>query len=270
MLVDKHTDYQHLQIFDTTSPAHGRVMTLDGIVQVSTGGDLTYLEYIATLPVFVHGDVKRVLVIGAGDGGVIRQLFRFKTIEQVTMVEIDREVTFACAQHMPTISHGAFKDSRLDLRFMDARDFVEDCTEEYDLIIVDSTDPIGPGANLFKADFYERCHYLLNHRGILVTQNGVPRFQDQELVDSIKFMGTLFEDATCYLGTMFDYPGAQMAFGFASDFDYRSWPLGNIVLLEQRLRECGFRNELHHINADTIQAAFALPPYVKRLLKQAQ
>lgn len=267
VLVDKITSHQHLKIFDTFSPTHGRAMTLDGILQVTQDGNLPYHEYIATLPTLVHGNVKRVLVIGASDGGVIRQLFRFKTIEKVVMVEIDEEVTDACRRYLPDVSENAFNDERLDLHFMDGRKYVEKISNTFDLIIVDSTDPIGPGAALFKEDFYEKCALLLGKKGILITQNGVPRFQADELKDSIRFMNKLFSYASCYMGDMFDYPGANMALGFASNYNYiNDDVLKNVEILEQKLQKYGQAEKLQHLNAETIIAAFALPNYVKKIL----
>ncbi len=254
------SDFQRLQVFESKS-WHGRVLVLDGVVQLTENGNRPYHEMLVHPAIFLHGHIKHALVIGGGDGGVIKELFRYPTIESVTMVDIDQAVINLCRELFPNISGTAFSDARLDLRINDGRVFVESCEERFDLIIVDSTDPIGPGAALFTEAFYRHCHRLLNPKGILVTQNGVPRLQGDELTDSMEFMSGLFSYTTCYLGDMPDYVGGNMAFGFASNANHflAGWST------DETLVPAG----LEYFNLKVLQGAFALPNYVNDLIGRA-
>jgi spermidine synthase len=213
------------------------------------------------LPIFAHGAVKKVLIIGGGDGGIAREAVKHP-LEKVTMVELDRAVVDMTSQYMPRIPQGVFDNPKLELMFMDGCQFVKQTKERYDVIIVDSTDPVGPGAVLFTKEFYTDCCNLLTERGILVTQNGVPFFQGGELTQSVTFFRELMKDGYCYLAPIPSYFGGFMALGWAShDPQNRKQPLS---VIEQRVAALNL--DLQYYTPEMHVAAFALPGFVKKLL----
>jgi hypothetical protein len=149
---DSATDHQRIRVFE--NPTFGRIMTLDGVVQVTEADNFIYHEMLTHVPILAHGHVRRVLIVGGGDGGMAREVLKHDGIEQVTMVEIDGAVVDFCREYLPGISAGAFDDPRLDLVIADGADFMAKNRDEYDVIIIDSTDPVGPGEVLFTDSFY--------------------------------------------------------------------------------------------------------------------
>ena len=258
VLYEESTGQQELVIFD--NPTFGRMMTLDGATQVTTADEFIYHEMMTHVPVLAHGDVKSLLIIGGGDGGILREAARHKSIENLTMVEIDPAVTAFSKKHLPMVSAGAFDDPRLDLIFEDGTKFVAETEKRFDVIIVDSTDPVGPGAVLFEEEFYRNARRRLTEGGVLVTQNGVPFLQPDELTSSIGKFRRLFVDGSCYLATIPTYVGGPMAMGWASD---------NVSLRKHDVREistrfalCGF--ETKYYTPGVHVGAFALPRYVEK------
>lgn len=260
LLYDSETEHQRLRVF--RNPTFGRILTLDGVVQVTEGDEFIYHEMMTHVPVLSHGAAKRVLIIGGGDGGMAREVLAHTSVEHVTMVEIDAGVVEFSKTYMPDISRGAFDDPRLDLQIADGADFVKRDLPGYDVIIVDSTDPIGPGEVLFTDTFYGHAHRLLNPGGILVTQNGVPFLQGEELTNTLRAFKALFSDWTCYMATIPTYAGGPMAFGWGcKDGDARATPLETI---RARFNEADITTRYY--TPDVHVAAFALPRYVLDLL----
>ncbi|GIX14809.1 MAG: polyamine aminopropyltransferase 1 [Paracoccaceae bacterium] len=258
MLYDSKTAHQRIRIFENAR--FGRVMTLDGVVQVTEGDEFVYHEMMAHVPILAHGLAREVLVIGGGDGGMAREVLRHASVARCTMVEIDRGVVDLCREHMPGISQGVFDDPRLDLVIADGAEFVARTDRRFDVIIVDSTDPIGPGEVLFTETFYGRAKRCLAPGGILVTQNGVPFLQPEELRNTMRAFRALFRDATCYLAHVPTYAGGPMALGWGTDGEARRT---DPATLSARFAAAGLKTryytpELHH-------AAFALPVYVRDL-----
>lgn len=261
VLFDSETEHQHLVIFENET--FGRAMALDGVMQTTEKDEFIYHEMLTHLPIYAHGKVRKVLIIGGGDGGMLEEALKHPSVEKVTMVEIDRSVVDLCTTHLPSISNGAFEDPRTDLVIADGRDFVANCEERYDLVIIDSTDPIGPGAVLFTETFYRDCRGCLTDGGVLVTQNGVPFMQGDELTSSVSFFRGLFKDATCYLATIPTYVGGPMAFGWATDNpDLRQTPLPDL-----KARFEAEPVETRYYTPEVHQGAFALPPYVAELIR---
>lgn len=253
------TGHQDLIIFDT--PSFGRVLALDGIIQTTEKDEFTYHEMLAHVPLLAHGRARRVLVIGGGDGGVLREVLQHP-IDSATLVEIDRHVIDLCLAHLPSLSNGAFDDPRTRLVIGDGLRFVQDINETFDVIIVDSTDPVGPGEILFSEAFYGACKNRLSAGGILVSQNGVPQFQASELTDSHRRLRHHFDDAVCYLTVVPTYVGGFMALGWATD---------DLSVRQQSLEVLASRYEAlglvtRYYTPAVHVAAFALPPFISRLL----
>lgn len=261
ILYDSETEHQRLVLFENAS--FGRVLTLDGVVQTTEKDEFIYHEMLAHLPVLAHGAARKVLIIGGGDGGMLEEVLKHRSVERVTQVEIDAGVVEFSKRYLSSICRQAYDDPRLDLVIADGVEFVAGCTERYDVIIVDSTDPVGPGEVLFSDTFYGKAKGCLGPGGILVTQNGVPFLQGEELADTMRAFKALFADAACYLATVPTYAGGPMAFGWGSD-DVEKRRV-DLATLEQRYRDAGI--ETRYYNPAVHQAAFALPNYVAELIR---
>lgn len=237
-------------------------MMLDGITQTTEADEFIYHEMLSHVPIFAHGAASRVLIIGGGDGGMLREVLRHPGVERCTMVEIDPSVVALSKEYLPNHSDGAFDDPRADLVFADGAVFVKETTETYDVIIVDSTDPIGPGEVLFQDTFYANARKCLNAGGILVTQNGVPFMQPDELKNTVSHLKHLFADASCYLATVPTYVGGPMALGWATDEPaHRKIDL---AVLEERFKKAGFKTRYY--TPAVHKAAFALPVYISDIV----
>ncbi|MBL3608563.1 polyamine aminopropyltransferase [Rhodovulum sulfidophilum] len=256
---DSQTDHQRLRVFD--NPRFGRVMTLDGVVQVTEADNFIYHEMLTHVPILAHGAARRVLIVGGGDGGMAREALRHASAEEVTMVEIDAGVVEFCKTYLPGISQGAFDDPRLNLVIDDGAAFMRNTQKKYDVIVIDSTDPVGPGEVLFTDSFYGHAKRALTEGGILVTQNGVPFVQGEELTNSMRAFKALFADWGCYLATVPTYAGGPMAFGWGTDGPGRAVTLAE---LEARAAAAGLSTEYY--TPEVHKAAFALPGYVRRLM----
>ncbi len=257
------SDHQRLIVFET--PCFGRVLALDGVVQTTEKDEFAYHEMLTHVPLFAHGAVTDVLIIGGGDGGVLREVLRHSSVTSATMVEIDQGVVECCREFLPGLSNGAFEDPRTNLIIGDGCTFVVESANQFDVIIIDSTDPIGPGEVLFTEAFYRDCRARLNDGGILVTQNGVPFTQPEEFKASNERLGRVFEDVGFYLTVVPTYIGGFMALGWATDdLSHR-----NIEpeLLSDRVAAAGFTGRYY--SPEIHNAAFCLPPFIRTLLDEA-
>ncbi|GAA0288399.1 polyamine aminopropyltransferase [Rhodovulum strictum] len=259
VLYDSATDHQRLRVF--INGTFGRVLTLDDVVQTTEGDNFIYHEMMTHVPILAHGAARRVLIIGGGDGGMAREVLRHRSVEHVTMVEIDAGVVDFSRTYLPMLSQGAFDDPRLNLVINDGAAFIRNTAEKFDVIVVDSTDPVGPGEVLFTDTFYGHAKRALTPGGILVTQNGVPFMQGAELTNTMRAFKALFADWGCYLASIPTYAGGPMAFGWGTDGDARQTPLD---VLDQRFAAAGI--ETDYYTPEVHKAAFALPAYVKRLM----
>jgi len=259
MLYEGTGDLQSLKVFH--NERFGRVLTLDNIVQTTQADNFIYHEMLTHLPIIAHGNAKNVLIIGGGDGGMAYEALRHQSIEKVTMVEIDSAVVEFSKQHLPMLSNGAFDDPRLNLIINDGALFMKETKDKYDVIIVDSTDPIGPGEVLFTHEFYSDAKKALTEEGILVTQNGVPFMQGDELTTSLTHFKSLFKDWSAYTATIPTYAGGPMAFGWATDSEKHRFK--TVEEIAARFSEEDF--ETHYYNPEVHVAAFALPQYIKKL-----
>jgi len=262
VLFDSETEHQRLIIFENAD--FGRVMMLDGVVQLATRDEFIYHEMMAHVPLFAHGRAKKALIIGGGDGGVLREALRHPKLEQITLCEIDRDVIDLCRTHFPEISAGAYDDPRTRVVIADGTKFVAETGDRFDVILVDSTDPIGPGAVLFTREFYSGCKRCLKPGGLLVTQNGLPLLQAEELKESVGYFRELFTDAFTYLATTPSYFGGPMAYGWATD--NRKLREHSRKKIERRHRKAG-AFPARYWSPEVHVAAFALPPYVHELVE---
>lgn len=258
-LISLQSDFQRIDIFE--SREFGRILTLDGYLMVTEKDEFIYHDMITHVPMAANPNIRKVLVIGAGDGGTVRELLRYKNIEHIDMVEIDEEVVKICKEYLPVTACG-LTEERVHLFFEDGLKYVRRRENEYDLIIVDSTDPFGPGEGLFTKEFYGNCYRALKEDGILVNQHESMYYSSyaasmkrahQRIKDS-------FPIAKIYQAHIPTYPSGHWLFGFASkkydpikDLDADKW---NALGLKTR-----------YYNTDLHVGAFAIPNYVKEQLE---
>jgi spermidine synthase len=254
------TALQDLVIFE--NPVMGRMLALDGVIQTTERDEFVYHEMLMHVPILAHGAARRVLIVGGGDGGCLREAMKHRKIEQAVLVEIDPGVIALSRQWLPSLSEGAFDDPRARIVIADGARFVKETAERFDVVIIDSTDPHGPGAVLFTAEFYGDCKSCLNPGGILATQSGVPFLQPGELRDSRVRLARHFRDAGCYLAAVPSYYGGVMALGWATDDSaLRDLPLETLA---ERFGASGIATRYY--NPEIHRAAFALPNFVRALL----
>jgi spermidine synthase len=253
---ESKTEHQHLMIFHNAFL--GRVMVLDGVVQTTEKDEFVYHEMMAHVPILAHGNAKSALIIGGGDGGMLREVLKHKSLEQVTMVEIDSAVIEMAKEYLPNHSQGAFDDPRADIVIADGMDFVRDTRQTFDVIISDSTDPIGPGEILFSEDFYTQCKRILNQGGVLATQNGVAFFQLDEVRTTSKRLSQHFTDTTFYSAAVPSHYGGIMTFAWGSNKP----ELRNVDIetLQHRFRKSAISTRYY--TPEIHQASFALPKYI--------
>lgn len=252
------SDYQRIDVLE--SAEFGRFLTLDGYMMMTEKDEFIYHEMITHVPMCVHPNPRRILVIGAGDGGVVRELCRYPEVEHIDMVEIDEMVVEVCRKYLPQTAC-KLDDERVHIHFADGLKFVRSKEDEYDLIIVDSTDPFGPGEGLFTKEFYGNCYKALHEDGIMVNQHESPFYEQDALAmqRAHKRITQSFPLARVYQAHIPTYPSGHWLFGFSSkkyhpvkDMDACRW---NKRGLETRY----YTTNLH-------RGAFALPAYVERLL----
>jgi len=260
-LYSGQSDFQRMDVFESNE--FGRFFTLDGLVMITEKDEFIYHDMIVHVPMATNPKIRNVLVIGAGDGGTVRELTRYAHLENIDMVEIDQMVVDICREYFPNSTSG-LDDKRVHLFFEDGLKFVQEKKNVYDLIIVDSTDPIGPGEGLFTREFYKNCYEALTEDGILVNQHESPFYEEYQraMKRSHKRIHEFFPVARVYQVHIPTYASGHWLFGFASkSLD----PVKD--LKEEWWNSLGL--ETGYYNTEIHSAAFALPNYVKKLLQEA-
>lgn len=261
-LFSGQSEHQRIDVFDSVE--FGRFLTLDGSMRLTEKDEFIYHEMIVHVPMAVHPDVKKVLVIGAGDGGVVRELSRYKSIEHIDMVEIDELVVEVCKKYLP-ITAISLDDPRVEITYQDGLKFIRTKENEYDLVIIDSTDPFGLGEGLFTKEFYGNCYNVLKEDGIMVNQHESPFYTEDAIAmqNAHKKIFESFPITKIYQAHIPTYPSGYWLFGFASkkyhpvnDFDGSEWESKNL--------KTNYYNTRLHLGA------FALPNYVEELLKNVE
>lgn len=262
-LACEQTPYQDIVIVQTRS--HGRVLVLDGNIQITEADEFVYQEMIAHVPLLAHGNARRVLIIGAGDGGVLRRVLQHRTVERAVMVEIDEAVIRLSRAFLPQISGDAWTDPRAEVIVGDGIAHVAGAAAgAYDVIIVDSTDPEGVGEALFTEQFYRDCARALGPDGLIVNQSGVPFMQADELRETSLRRARCFPHVTAYVVAVPTYVGGFMTLGVAS----KRPGIGDVLsaTLAARAHAAGIFGTTLYWSPEVHAAAFKLPPYIARLL----
>jgi len=258
LIHEGRTPFQSVLIFD--NELLGRVLVLDDVVQTTERDEFIYHEMLVHVPLLSLDKLGDILIIGGGDGGCLEEVLKHP-VRSVTMIELDREVLELSQKHLGSICGDAFDDPRAELRIEDGAKFLSETERQFDAIIVDSTDPIGPGAVLFSYAFYANCCRCLKPKGILATQNGVPFIQSDELTSSADAFRRLFAFPNFYFAAVPMYVGGTMAFGCASQKTDASTVAKDV--LAQRIKDRHLN--LSYYSADVHLGAFAMPPYLRDL-----
>lgn len=249
------SSYQHIDVVE--NPQYGRMLLLDGIVMFAEANEFHYSEMISHVPLFVHPDPRKVLIIGGGDGGTAREVLRHPDVERIDLVEIDRMVVETALKHFPHIA-GALENQKVNLRFEDGAEFVRTTDNRYDVAIVDSTDPIGPGEKLFKKEFYQNLLKCLASDGLMVAQSESLLFHSKLIREVMGHLKSLFSTAHLYCAFVPVYQGGMWAFAFASKkYDpKKNFRKDKYNTLSLPLRY--YNDQIHH-------GAFCLPTFVKKM-----
>ena len=258
-LFSGESPFQQIDIVE--SAAFGRMLFNDGVVMTSERDEFVYHEMIAHVPGFVHPGIRRALVIGGGDGGSVRELLRHPTVEQCTLVEIDPLVLEGCRKHLPGTAQ-TFDDARVDLRVEDGVRFVAEAPAgRYDLVLVDSTDPIGPATPLFGPEFYGNVHRVLADDGIVVSQAESPFYELEQQRSLLSILGQRFERVQLYNYTNLTYPGGLWSFAYGAKTD--RCPVGDFAV--ERVAASGL--QFRYYNPEIHRAAFCHPQFQADALK---
>lgn len=263
VLHEVKTEHQHLVIFKNRT--WGTVLMLDGVCQLTTSDEFIYHEMMAHVPLMALDKPKQVLVVGGGDGGVMREVLKHPSVEKAFLCEIDREVIETALKYYPEIPGKTFEDDRTVVVIADGRKFVAETDERFDAIIIDSSEPIGPSAVLHTPEFFASCKAALKDDGILVTQNGLPFLFPGHLGDTTRAFASLFEHVAPYMCTQPCYFGGPFALNWASDEDDH---------LDLTIKKLAKRQEKRGIatrywTPAVHLAAFALPGYVETVVMEA-
>lgn len=257
VLFSGKSEFQSVDVVKTKG--HGKMLLNDGLIMVTEKDEFVYHDMICHVPMFVHPNPKNVLVIGGGDGGTAREVLRHPSVEKCTMVEIDGMVVDACREHIPQTAKD-LDHPKMNLVIGDGVKFVKETEQKFDVIMVDSTDPIGPAQPLFGVDFYNDVFNCLSDDGIVVAQGQSPWWENDIQTGLLKVLKQVFPHNHLYTFSNLTYPGCLWSFTFSSkkyhpvkDFD------------ANRVKNSGL--EFDYYNPGVHQGAFALPNFVAKALK---
>ncbi|AET66091.1 spermidine synthase [Desulfosporosinus orientis DSM 765] len=247
ILFEGQSEFQHVMVLDSYS--FGRMLVLDGIVQTTSIDGYIYNEMISHVPLCIHPEPKKILIIGGGDCGAAKEVCKYAVVDQVDMVEIDKLVVEVCQHHLPEVS-GPLADSRVQFIYDDGVNFAENKENEYDVVIVDSSDPIGPAKSLFEKSFYQSIHKSLKADGLMVCQSQSPIFHQEVMQQTYQRIGELFHFVKLYTAVVPTYPGGLWSFTVGSKNYINPDPA--------RLKD----KETHYVNKDIIERCFSLPQFM--------
>jgi len=251
--------YQKIEIL--RNPYFGRMLILDGAVQVTERDEFIYHEMLTHIPLFLHPVPKKVLIIGGGDGGTLRRVLEHP-VEEAVMVELDEEVVKLSQKHLSSISDSAFDDKRTRLVFGDGAKFVAETKEKFDVILVDSTDPVGAAEILFSEEFYGNCSQILSKNGLLVTQSGSPLCQAKELNKAFGNLRKVFPICRVYFCTVFTYPGTLWSFALGSKELVPEE--ADLSAIEKRFEKLGLKTKYY--TPQIQKSCFILPKLVQEIV----
>ncbi len=252
VLFEGKSEFQAVKVVETEG--HGRMLLNDGLVMVTERDEFVYHDMIAHVPLFAHSNPQKVLIIGGGDGGTAREVLRHQTIDKCVMVEIDKMVVDACIKFIPQTS-SSLSDERLELIIEDGVKYLKSNNEKFDIIIIDSTDPIGPACPLFGEEFYESVYASLSEDGIVVAQ-GESAFYEKEMQSKLLgIVASKFQISALYNFSNMTYPGGIWSFVYGSKGTH---PYNR--LREDRIMS--FDGSFKYYNINIHRASFQLPSFM--------
>jgi len=264
ILYEDKTEHQHIIVFENA--AWGTVLIIDGVFQLTTLDEFIYHEMMAHVPLMALERPRRVLIIGGGDGGVLREVLKHPSVEKATLCEIDRTVIDLAQKYFPQVSSGAFDNPRADIVIGDGLKYVAETTEQFDAIIVDSSEPIGPSAVLHTEEFFGNCKRALKPGGILVTQNGLPFLCADMFASTTRILTSLFKRCAPYIFTQPCYFGGEYAINWGSDEPAHL----EIPAAKLARRQKSRKIETRYWTPELHVAAFALPAYALKVVEEAK
>ncbi len=250
----KYSRYQHVSIVDSYD--FGRCLVLDGIIQTTALDGYIYNEMISHVPMVTHPDPQHVLIIGGGDCGAANEVSKYDEPKNIDMVEIDSTVVEECRKHLPEVAGQGAMDKRVNILYKDGLEHVKEKTNQYDIAIIDSSDPIGPATKLFEKEFYVDVSRCLKEDGLMVCQSESPVFYRDIMMKTYNILNELFPIVRLYLAVVPSYPGGLWSFTLASKkFD---------PLKADLTRLCEHTN---YINEGVFKGSFNLPNFLKRCIE---
>ena len=253
-LVDKSSKYQKIQIFDSLT--YGRVLALDGIVQITEKDEAAYSEMLVHPLIYYLRNPKRVLIIGGGDGAVAEELLKYKFIQKIDLVDIDIEVINLSKKYLKRINKNSLIDKRVNIFVQDALVFTENTNKKYDIVIADRPDPVGAGKNLFKIKFYKNIKNILSSKGIAIFQSGVPFLQKNETRGVCKHISSTFKNSGVILTVVPSYIGGYMALVWGSNKSF---------LNINRKKKHKIQIKTEYFNEELSYSSLTLPNFIKKL-----
>ena len=251
-LVDKKSRYQRIQIFDT--PIYGRVLVLDGIIQITEKDEAAYSEMLVHPAIQVLKNPKKILIIGGGDGAVAEEILKYNFVNKIDLVDIDKEVVKLSSIHFKKINKNSLRNKKVNLFFQDAFDFIACTKNKYDLIIADRPDPVGAGKSLFKESFYKNVNNILRDEGIAIFQSGVPFLQKSETKEVLKYVNKIFKKNGIILTVVPSYIGGYMAL---------VWSSNKIDMRRSKVIKRKIKIKTSYYNEDIRKSAFSSPNFLK-------
>lgn len=253
VLHHSQSDFQEVDVVETV--ALGRMLLLDGMVMTSERDEFIYHEMITHIPMLAHPNPKTVLVIGGGDGGTIREVLKHPAVERAVLCEIDGEVIEVCKKYLPSIA-GKLDDPRVEIEVRDGAAYIAEHPNTFDVILIDSTDPIGPGEKLFTEEFYRNTLAALTENGIMACQSESPVAVPEECLRINKLLRSVFPFVQPYTACIPSYPGGQWTWSFCSK-GIKPLEAINEPVANELSKTCRYFNREIH------KSVFILPNYVK-------
>ena len=257
VLFSEQSPFQKVEIIDSDS-ALGKILTLDDLMMTTEGDEYFYHEMISHIPMMNHKCPQSVLVIGGGDGGTVREVLKHDTVERVVLCEIDGMVVDACKKYLPTIA-GKLDDAKVEVKIEDAIEYIKDKENEFDIVLIDSTDPMGPGEGLFTEEFYTNVKKSLKQGGIVAAQSESPVVNKEEIKKMYNLLKKVFPITSTFTSPIPTYPGGYWAWAFCS-VDVEPLSYIDEARCENITKTCKIYNKEYHL------ARFALPNFLKELL----
>jgi len=254
-LVRRQSPYQLIEIFDTVE--YGKLLTLDGLVMITDRDEHVYHEMMTHVPLLMHPNPKKVLVVGGGDGGCLREIIKHECVEKAVEVEIDGDVVELCKEHFPAVA-SAYSHPKVELVVQDAIEYLRSVRGEFDIAIIDGSDPVGPAVGLFERSFFQDIADALKPGGIMSCQIGSPLYSLDRIETTLKHWRAVFADARLYLAQIPTYPSGVWGLGVASK------NVNGTLETPDRVRFLTFADSLKYYNLDIHEGAFRLPEEVKR------